>query len=296
MPLLISYTSLILTQLSVVTSKVAKTYPCLQLDDYGDLMEAFSLSDNSNIQFCDISESGWKMGKPSTIMAADSVSRIIVCLPPTLLYKWQECPGLDTELARLGRQRKRHSPTPSDMPPAKVACTEATPARLSQTPSSPIFLPSPPQSILLRIVTTLLSTQVCVKHDPDGPKASSGHGWPRDFNVAEVARGFECMCRLMGAGDLSQSPILAPVAMNTQKKGKVTKDFAFLEVFGSRHARSTWRRIWGLWNDVPNHLKVEFIAFGDLDPCGWWPAFYKVYKFSMCSSTRSSSDSKLTWC
>ncbi|KAI1785057.1 hypothetical protein LXA43DRAFT_1066272 [Ganoderma leucocontextum] len=268
----------------LVVSKLAKTHPRLQLNDYTDLMQAFGLSEDSNVQFWDVVEAGWKMGKPSTIMSADSVSRLIVRLPPTLLYKWQDCPGLNVELERVRRQRKRRGQSLSDMPPTKVARTEATPATLSQTPLSPISHASSPRSAPPERVTTSPSTRQCVKLEPDGQTALSGRGWPRDFNVAEVARGFERMRLLMGAGDLSQSPTLAPVATNTQKKGKVTKDLAFLEVFGSKRARSTWRRIWGLWHDAPENLKAGFIAFGDTDCRGRWPAFYKAYKRNATSA------------
>lgn len=68
----------------LVVSRVADAHPRLQLDDYSDFMEVFGLSHDSNVRFWDVPENGWKMGKPSTTIAADAVSRIITPSYPAI--------------------------------------------------------------------------------------------------------------------------------------------------------------------------------------------------------------------
>lgn len=52
-------------------------------------------------------------------------------------------------------------------------------------------------------------------------------------------------------------PTLVPVASNTQKKGKVTKDLVCMEVFGTERANSTWRRIWASWSEASDELEAD---------------------------------------
>lgn len=175
----------------LLVQKPITTYPRLQFVQFPDLINEFNLAPASPVQRWDISEGGWIMGNTETVLSVDSSLRLVLRLPKTLLQKWTDCPGLDEELRRLNRLKKRRG---ADLvsPPAKTLRLQSPsppPEPESQTLVPSSVPPVPP-------VTTLPPSGLQTDTSASSQPPTVFRRWPRDYSVQEVAAGFDRIAEL----------------------------------------------------------------------------------------------------
>lgn len=186
----------------LAVQKVVATYPRVQLRQFDDLMQAFTLTAGSPVQRWDLMEHGWIMGDPQSVMTVGTVPRLLIRLPASLLQPWKKCPGLEDEIHRLGhRNSKRRAPSPlPSPPPSKVAHVgEAVDATLCSVMGSTGAHPEVQATDAASVAIVTVQATVAAAQDsevrPVEPVGS--RQWPRDYNVSEIAAGFEQMANLI---------------------------------------------------------------------------------------------------